>query len=414
MSVSGAPDTNAGMPSRPVSATSSPLPDRPARLIVFRPSLADGGADRVTLTLLEKLDRKRYAPTLVLVRREGAWVDRVPADVPVIDLRARRLLTSIPALARTLRELQPDIFLCTAGGANVVAVAAHRLARSRARLVLSERNAINRPGFERRARFEVPLKRMLYPLADEITAVSDGVAQSLTKVLRLPPQRVRAVYNPVVTPELPGLAAEPLEPAWRAWFEDPAQPTILAVGRLVGQKDYPTMLRALVELRKRRPARLIILGKGPEQDALEAKARELGLALGEHVVFAGFDQNPFRWMARAPLLWQSSVTEGLPGTLIQSMACGTPVVATDCDFGPREVVRDSIDGFLVPVGDVHALADRAQRLLDDPALRQRMATEAFEAAKRYTVAASLQRYMDALDGRAQIPHVPREASGATP
>src|SRR5678816_2899953 len=97
-----------------------------SRLLLFRPTLSDGGADRVTLTLLEKLDRTRYEPSLVLLRREGALIDRVPADVPVIALGSRRLLSCAPALARTLRSARPDVVMCTAGGANVIAVAAHR------------------------------------------------------------------------------------------------------------------------------------------------------------------------------------------------------------------------------------------------------------------------------------------------
>jgi glycosyltransferase involved in cell wall biosynthesis len=376
------------------------------RIVLFRPTLGDGGADRITLTLLEHLERARYQPTLVLVRRAGALIDRVPSDVPVIDLGRRRLALAAPALARVLRAGDPDVVLCTAGSANVIAVAAHRLARSRARLVLSERNAVRRPGFEWRNRFEVPLKRALYPRADAVTAVSDGVARDLRDVLGLAPERVLTVYNPVVVPELPSLARAPLD---HPWFQplpqfpprqgDAAPPVIVAVGRLVAQKDYPTMLAAFALLRARRATRLVILGIGPEQRALEALATKLGIA--DDVAFIGFDPNPFRWMARAHLLVQSSVAEGLPGTLIQSMACGTPVVATDCDHGPREVVTDGADGFLVPVGDSRALADRANQLLGDAALRDRMSRAALAAAQRYTIAASLHRYQDAIDGRSQ-------------
>lgn len=363
------------------------------RLVLFRPTLSDGGADRVTLTLLERLPRARYQTQLVLVRREGALIDRVPADIPVIELGSRRLALAAPALARVLRSAAPDVVMCTSGGANVVTVIAHRLARSRARLVLSERNAVRRPGLEWRSRLEVPLKRVLYRLADVVTAVSDGVARDLHDVLHLPPERVRTVYNPVVAPELPQLAAEPLD---HPWFGDPARPVVIAVGRLVAQKDYPTMLEAFALVRAHSRARLVILGIGADQAALERRAAELGLA--EDVAFVGFDPNPFRWMARARVLLQSSLAEGLPGTLIQSMACGTPVVATDCNFGPREVVSDGVDGFLVAVGDARALAARANQLLGDPALRDRMASAARNSAQRYTIAASLARYQDAIDG----------------
>lgn len=362
------------------------------RVLFFRPTMGDGGADRVTLTLLEQLDRARYEPILVLLRREGELLDRVPPDVEIVALGARRLALAVPSLARVLRSVKPDVVMCTAGGANVIAVLAHRLARSRARLVLSERNAVRRPGLELRNRFDVPLKRRVYALADLVTAVSEGVADELVDALRLPPRQVYVVYNPVVGPTLPGLAAAPLD---HPWFE--SNPPIVAVGRLHPQKDYRTMLDAFVQIRTRHDTRLVILGIGQERESLEQRVRELGLS--EVVQFVGFDPNPFRWMARARFLLQSSIAEGLPGTLIQSMACGTPVVATDCDHGPREVVRDGVDGFLVPVRDAKGLAERACRLLEDSALRDRMSAAALESAQRYTIEASMRRYEFALDGR---------------
>lgn len=364
----------------------------PLRTLFFRPSLGDGGADRVTITILRHLDRTRFEPALALVRRDGALVGEVPADIPVIDLGARRLATAAPALARAIRERDPDVVVCTAGGANVVAVAAHALARSRARLVLSERNAIGRDVGRLRSVAERALKRVAYRLADEVTAVSDGVARDLVDQLRLSPDRVRVVYNPVVHPAQRELAAAPLE---HPWFTD-GQPTALAVGRLVAQKDYPTMLAALAKIREHAPARLAILGQGSAREELERHAKELGLA--DHVAFLGFDPNPFRYMARATVLLQSSRAEGLPGTIIQSMSCGTPVVATDCDHGPREVIRDGVDGYLVRVGDASGLAERAVRLLRDSSLRARFSAAASEAAQRFSVTDSMRRYEAAILG----------------
>jgi glycosyltransferase involved in cell wall biosynthesis len=223
------------------------------------------------------------------------------------------------------------------------------------------------------------------------------VASDLRATLGLAPDRVLTVYNPVVGPDLLQLAAAPLD---HPWFDDRVQlahPVLVAVGRLVAQKDYPTMLQAFALLRARTPSRLVILGTGAELAALEALAAKLGIA--HDVAFVGFDPNPFRWMARAKVLLQSSVAEGLPGTLIQSMACGTPAIATDCNFGPREVVSDGVDGFLVRVGDARAMADRAHQLLGDPKLRARMSATGRLAAQRHTIAASLQRYQHAIDGR---------------
>src|SRR6185369_12818756 len=152
------------------------------------------------------------------------------------------------------------------------------------------------------------------------------------------------------------------EPIDHPWFPgDVAHPVIVAVGRLVAMKDYPTMFAALAKIRQTIGARLVILGDGPLRGELEAQVRARGL--DDAVAFLGYDKNPYRYMKHAQLLLHSSLAEGLPGVLIQSLACGTPVVATDCDHGPREVVRDGVDGYLVPVGDADALAQRALGIL---------------------------------------------------
>ncbi|MBA2541087.1 MAG: glycosyltransferase [Deltaproteobacteria bacterium] len=368
-------------------------PSQTRRVLFFRPQLGDGGADRVTITLLRHLDRSRFEPVIALVKRTGELLGEVPDDVEVVDLGASRLALAAPALARTISRLAPDVVICTAGGANVIAVAAHRLARSRARLVLSERNAVKRDVGAIRTVVERGIKRVAYRMADEITAVSDGVAEDLISDLRLPRERVRVVYNPVIHPGQRELAAAAVE---HPWFTS-GTPPLIAVGRLVEQKDYPTMFDAFRRILEGAPSsRLAIFGKGPLRAALEQRVGALGLA--DRIQFFGFDPNPFRYMARASVMLQSSRAEGLPGTIIQSMGCGTPVVSTDCDHGPREVIDDGANGYLVPVGDANRLADRALELLADPGLRARFSAAAASAAQRFTIENSMRRYEAALTG----------------
>jgi glycosyltransferase involved in cell wall biosynthesis len=368
----------------------------PLRVMFFRPTLGDGGADRVTITLLRHLDRERFAPSIALVHARGALLEEVPADVPVIDLAAPRLALSVHALSRAIARDQPDVVFSTASAANIFAVAAHRLARSRSRLVLSERSAQYRESRSKvRTAIELRAKKLAYARADLVTAVSDGVAAELRELLGLPAHKVVAVYNPVIGADLRAQAAEAVT---HPFFGGDA-PVLVACGRLVEVKDYPTMLTAFARLRATRPLRLVVLGDGPLRGPLEDDVRVRGLA-GD-VAFLGFDRNPYKYMAKARLLLQSSRAEGLPGTLIQSMACGTPVVATDCDHGPREVVTSGTDGWLVPVGDAGALADAAGRLLDDERARNAMSNAARRASSRFEVAASLARYQDALEGRSR-------------
>lgn len=365
------------------------------RVFFFRPTLDEGGADRVTLTLLQHLDRRRFQPTLVLMRALGASLGELPSDVRVIELGSARLATSGAALGRVLHREKPDVLFSTASAANIPAVLAHRVTRSRGRLVLSERSALFR-GRSRthvKQRAEVALKRLTYRFADVVTAVSQGVADELAEVVGLGPERIAVVYNPMVSERLADLAAEPIE---HPWF-DGADPVVIAVGRLVEQKDYPTLIEAFARVRESVPARLVILGTGPLRDELARRVRARGL--GGQVDFAGFHANPFKYMARARLLMQSSRVEGLPGSLIQAMACGTPVVSTDCNYGPREVIQTpGTDGFLVPVGDAAALADRAVALLRSPGLRDQVGQAARLSSERFSLAASMTRYQQAIGG----------------
>jgi glycosyltransferase involved in cell wall biosynthesis len=287
-----------------------------------------------------------------------------------------------------------DVIFSTSSGSNAIAVAARFIARSKARLVLSERNAVVRDTFSRgRVAFEVPLKRFAYHQADLITAVSDGVAQDLMDRLKLPSAMVQTVWNPVVADDFDLKAGEAVA---HPWFGG-GRPVLVACGRFVEQKDYPTMLEALLQIRRAHDVRLAILGDGPLRGEIEALAKTLGLS--DSIAFLGFDPNPLKYMARGYVFIQSSRAEGLPGTLIQSMAVGTPVIATDCDFGPREVIESGVNGWLVPVGDAAALAAKTIDLLKHREQRDAFGREARRSATtRFTVRSSMTRYESALFG----------------
>jgi glycosyltransferase involved in cell wall biosynthesis len=232
------------------------------------------------------------------------------------------------------------------------------------------------------------LVRRAYPWADGIVAVSQAVAEDLARATSLPPERIRVIPNPVVTPELFLLAKEPPE---HPWFGTGAPPVILGVGRLTIQKDFPTLLHAFERVHRLRPCRLVILGEGAERPALEHLTVKLGI---EHAVsLPGFVSNPFAFMARAAVFVSSSAWEGLPGALIQALACGTPGIATDCPGGSREVLGDGRFGPLVPVGDVPALAATIAAMLELP--RPRVAEEAWS---RFSEAAAIEGYLQVLQG----------------
>ncbi len=242
---------------------------KPARLFIVRPTLDTGGADRVTLTLLEELDRAVFTPTLVLIRKKGELLADVPPHVDVVSLGAGGILSAARPLRRLIREKRPDVIFSTSSGTNIsVALATPRPGP---RLVLSERNGLLRDQPALKKWSLLALKRLFYRRADCVTAVSRGVANDLEARLRLAPERISVVYNPVIAPDLAERASAAVD---EPWFESDV-PVLLAAGRLTRAKGFELLLKALASLRKDRDCRLIVLGHGPLRAALERQARRL-------------------------------------------------------------------------------------------------------------------------------------------
>lgn len=337
----------------------------PGRVAIYLPSLRGGGAERVMVTLANAFAERGYATDLVLATAEGPYLKDVSDQVRVVDLHAGRVSKALLPLARYLRRERPRAMLSAMDHANVVAVAARLLARVPCRLVVSERSTISVDA----ARAQDAVARAVYALvpwayrrADAIVAVSREAAADLERFARLPAGSVRAIYNPFDLERIARLAAEPLT---HPWFGPGQPPVVLAIGRLTEQKDFPSLIRAFAAVRSCRPVRLLILGEGELRGELEALVRTCGLT-ADDVQMPGFVANPFAYLARCAVFVLSSRWEGLPGVLIEALACGAPVVSTDCPSGPREILEDGRWGRLVPVGDVEALAAAILATMAEP------------------------------------------------
>jgi glycosyltransferase involved in cell wall biosynthesis len=335
------------------------------RVALFLPNLGGGGAERVMVNLARGFADRGLSVDLVLLKAEGVYLSEVPPQVRIVDLRTQRAWRSLLPLVRYLRRERPVALISTSSHCNVVALLAKRVARVATRTVVRQAEAYSMAlrlsppkGLGQLIPFLVP---RLYPCAHAIVAGSRGVATDLARATGLPLERIRITPNPVVTPELFLMAKEPLD---HPWFAAGECPVILGAGRLTKQKDLSTLIRAFARLRRARTARLVILGDGEERPLLEALVKDLDLE--GSVSLPGFVRNPFAFMARAAVFVLSSKWEGLPGVLIQALACGAPAVATDCESGPRDVLRGGRFGRLVPIGDVAALADAILSTLDAP------------------------------------------------
>jgi glycosyltransferase involved in cell wall biosynthesis len=367
--------------------TCGDTPSRP-KVACFIPDLSDGGAQRAVIKLVGGILARGLAVDLVLVNREGVHLRRVDARARVVDLAAGRVAKAIVPLARYIARARPRALISFLSHANVVAVAARALARADTRLAVVEQNTVSAVRSRlRRDGWLPPLVRRAYTRADAVVGVSEGVAHDLVSRLGVPPDRVSVIPNPVVDAALLEAAAAAAD---HPWFAKDCARVFVAAGRLAPQKDFPTLLRAFRMLREKKAARLMILGEGEERARLEAMIVEMRLT--EDVALPGFVENPYACMSRAAAFVLSSRWEGLPTVLIEALACGCPVVATDCPSGPREILSGGKYGALVPVGDQAAMCDAMAQALE---ARPR-AGVLKERAARYSVERAVSQYLELL------------------
>lgn len=365
------------------------LGDEPERLAILTSTLDGGGAQRSMIRLAGGIAERGYAVDLVLRRAEGHYLDEVQSGVRVVDLNAPRMLLSVPALVRYLRRERPHAVLAALNYVNIVGLWARQVSGVRTRFVVSERNTLSPAARQLRTWRELVRPKLIgrfYRWADGIVAVSDGVAADLTAVTGLPRSRIDVIPNPVITPRLKQMARAPVG---HPWFRQGEPPVVLAVGRLVPQKDFDTLIRAFAAVRERRVARLLILGEGPERGALESAVAAHDL--GSDVELPGWVTNPYPYLVRSAAFVLSSRWEGLPGALIEALFCGIPVIATDCPSGPREILDGGRHGRLVPVGEPDALA-----LAIDQALSGQVARPGRDSWEPYEQEVVVGRYLELL------------------
>lgn len=352
---------------------------------IFLPSVHGGGAERAMLMFAQELIKLQFSVDLVLANLEGALEDQLPPGVRVFNLRSPRMLRALPGLVRYLRERQPTAIFSTITHANIAATWATRYVGLNAPVIVRQSNT---PISEAKGSWGRLLTGCLIPyvyrLADGVIAVSDGVREELVEMNAKLQEVTSVLPTPVLTPEILAQADERIQ---HPWFAEPDVPVIVSAGRLKRHKGMVELVRAFARLRRERRARLMILGEGGYRPQIEAEIRSLEIQ--RDVELAGFFNNPFPYMKQASLFVLASHYEGLPNVLIQALAFGTPVVATDCKSGPAEILEQGKWGRLVPVGDEDALVDAMRDSLHLP----RQAAAQQSAWERYGAAEATRRYL---------------------
>jgi len=361
-----------------MSSKSGP-PFGASHIAFYLPSLRGGGAERVIVNLANEFADQGYTVDIVLVQARGEYIDNVTDKIDVINLDTRRFFGALPQLITYFRRERPDALLSTIDTANVVAICAKWISGVSTRVVIRISNMLSTKESHGQSKHRLVHRtaKYVYPYADAVVAVSDGVANDLVNMTKLSEEQITTIYNPSVTDELLQKRDASIDHPW--FTSDQDVPIILGVGELSEQKDFETLIRTFDRVAQNRTARLVILGEGPRRDELESLVKKLGRT--DSVSMPGFVNNPYGYMSRSDVFVLSSRWEGCPNVLIEALACNVPVVATDCPSGPKAILENGEWGSLVEPRDYERMAESIIGALEQEELKD---TEKY-ARSRFSV-----------------------------
>jgi len=357
-------------------------------LAVVMRAFEGGGAQRDMILLCNALAERGVKVTILALREQGPLRPLLDGGVRVLPIPGRKLRYAIPGLRRALRALAPGFVVGSEAALNLCALAVVRSLprQNRPKLLLREVGSPSialrhDPHAQNRVAYRV--LRYLYRYADCVITLTEGAGRDLAQNFSVP-KRIIAVMrtNAVIPP--------PMVERLRQWDGESGREhdLVVCVGRLSPEKDHRTLLRAMALLPPECNWRLAIVGEGRARLKLEAYARDCGV--GERTTFTGQVADPFAFMMRARVAVCASIYEGLGNAVIEALACGTPVVSTDCPYGPREILEDGRYGALTPVGDAVALAAAIGAALASTPDRHALAARGLQ----YTAALAAERFIE--------------------
>jgi len=369
------------------------MPERKGQLAFVIPSLGDGGSNRFVIKVAAGLAKRGYRVDLIAIDPRGQYASETTAglrriDLGIIPIKGMTLLKAIWSLKKYIQNERPNVLMAATTSVNILAVTANFLARNTTSVVVSERSPIKASAVDAStmSRLYRRLIPTVYPRAAKVIAVSKGVADELISSYQIDSKLVSVIYNPVVSKDIDRLKDKPVN---EPWLQESTIPVVLAVGRLHPAKDFSTLIRGFAVLRSRIEARLIILGEGRCRLDLQELVAELGLQ--DSVRIPGFVENPYAYMSRANVLAMTSVYEGICNVVIEALACGCPVVATDCTGGgPREVLEHGKWGALIPTKDPRQLSEALATALTS----EHEPENYMQRAAYFSVESSLDKYQE--------------------
>jgi glycosyltransferase involved in cell wall biosynthesis len=362
-----------------------------SKVLFVQNDLHVGGAEKVLHHILQHIDRKKFLPTLAVFEMTGGYVGQVPGDITLFDLQKKSRL-SLPLLVTRLAKLidseRPNAIISFLEYSSLISCAARMLSASKPKIILGAQNHYSiECSTARFSALKTFLYRKLFPKVDKIVACSQGVEDDLVEFLGIPKAMACVIRNPVSLEDTAKLkAAIPDHP----WYQNKTSPLIVAVGRLTKQKAHSDLLKAFAIVKEGIDSRLVIVGEGEDRPRLEQLCTDLNIT--KDVALVGAQENPYSFMYHSDVFVLSSHWEGFPLVLPEAMACGIPIVSTDCPSGPNEIITNNKNGILTPVGDVEFLAESILKILKNPSFARELVEAGLARANDFAVPATVTKY----------------------
>lgn len=329
------------------------------RLAIVLPSARGGGAERVLLNLVQRFNRNLFSLHLIIIENSGPYLDLVPPDVHFHALGYDRVGKAIVKLATVLRRVKPNVVMSSIGHLNLALLLIRPFLPEEIKIIVRESNMPSK-SFASGAKFTFfrLIYPLLYPTADRIVCPGEAIKNELKMKFRIREDKIVTIPNPVLIDNIRSKMASHKNP----FNQD--RINLIAAGSLTRQKGFDLLVKAMKKLvETRQGVHLTIIGEGPEKTNLRTQIRSLNLS--DSITLAGFRENPYPYFHHADLFVLASRWEGLPNVVLESLACGTPVVAFDCPGCVSEIIDDSSQGILVKAGDVEALAGAIDNFLEN-------------------------------------------------
>lgn len=361
--------------------------DKRIRVLFFIPWLGGGGAERTFLNIINKVDRSRFEPVLVLCHNRGTYLELLASDVCKITLDVP-LKGCILPLALKIIQLKPDIIISTMRFSNLAAVASAKLLGIAQKVVVRETNNLTAAGINPRHVLEQAVG-WAYRSAGRVVALSEGVREDIISRYRVKKKKVKRIYNPVNLNQIHRLCRQEAGDDVHADYE--YQYRIITIGKLLPQKGQDLLIRAMSSM-VHQSVHLTILGEGPDREQLKALAS--CLKVSERVSFLGFKKNPYAYLRGMDLFVLPSRWEGFGHVIVEAMACGVPVLSADCPSGPSEIIKHGMNGILCRPDSASSLSGSIDELLGNQKLRQHIRKNALNTIERFEIGKIVTEYED--------------------